>query len=226
MTLTLDGVELGLSWNEVTIPCASEEEYFRLTERIECPLCELADGELIVMSPVHKPHQDVFEVLFHLFGLFVSRRGLGRVKSEPYPMRLAPGLIRMPDILFVRSDREHLLAEKHLEGAADLAIEVVSDSASSRRRDLVHKREEYERHGVREYWAIDHARGEIVAHRLGEDGRYEIETITAGRLESTACDGSWIDAEWVLGAPPADPWQCLEALLGPSFGKADRAAGD
>ena len=93
-------------------------------------------------------------------------------------------------------------------------------SASSRRRDRVQKREEYERHGVQEYWAIDRARGEIVAHRLGDSG-YRVETLTGGRLTSTACDGFWIEAEWVLGAPTADPWRCLEALLGPGLGESD-----
>jgi Uma2 family endonuclease len=52
--------------------------------------------------------------------------------------------------------RKKVLSGGKLKGAPELAIEVVSPGAESRRRDRVAKRALYGKHGVREYWIVDY----------------------------------------------------------------------
>lgn len=222
LKLTVDGAALDREPSEVRLPCASEAEFFALTEGIEGRVCELADGEASILSPVKRRHDAVTGLLCTLLRLFVERRALGRVHGQPYSMRLAEGLIREPDAFFVTADRARLLGDLYLDGPADLVIEVVSDTRAGRHRDLVEKRDDYEAHGVREYWAVDPGRGALRAHVLGDDGRYALVEHRAGRVESVACPGFFLECAWVLEEPVADDWACLAALLGPDLGGAGR----
>jgi len=52
-------------------------------------------------------------------------------------------------------DRNNILRQKNFWDGADLAIEIVSQGLEDRERDLVTKRIEYARAGIREYWIVD-----------------------------------------------------------------------
>ncbi len=214
----VNGAALDREPNEVTIPCRDEAELFELTSGIDGRICELTRGEVIVHSPVKKAHAELAALLVTILKVFLDRRGTGSIHTEPYSMRLAPDLIRQPDLFFVTTERSERLTDDYLDGAADLVIEIVSDTPASRRRDTHEKREEYESHGVREYWAIDSARSVIHAHVLDEAGRYTSTEVRSGRLDSVACVGFWLDVDWLLGERLADSITCLTALLGPRLG--------
>ncbi|HHV54789.1 MAG TPA: Uma2 family endonuclease [Firmicutes bacterium] len=143
---------------------------------------EWVDGEVIILSPSSDLHQEIVELLLFLLKPIVQRHGFGRVHVAPFPMRL-PGLdrAREPDLLFVRQDRLHLLKETHLDGAADLVIEVTSRESFA--RDRGEKFLEYETAGVSEYWLIDPDRQQVELYRLGPGGRYSPASLTGdGRL--------------------------------------------
>jgi Uma2 family endonuclease len=84
-----------------------------------------------------------------LLGLFVRHKRLGKVWPSPFEMRLdiVPSS-RQPDIIVSLNTSAGRLDGKRLNGAADLAIEVISDDSVTRdRRD---KFAEYALAGVSE----------------------------------------------------------------------------
>lgn len=69
-----------------------------------------------------------------------------------------------PDVLFVGQGRAEQIAKKYIKDAPDLVVEV--SSPSTRRLELVRKRELYQRFGVPEYWYIDLEADRVEVYRL------------------------------------------------------------
>jgi Uma2 family endonuclease len=114
---------------------------------------ELIDGEHFV-SPAPTPrHQAVSLNLTRLLANFVHATRCGTLFAAPLDVVLSPHNVVEPDLLFIAAGREHVIGERCLSAAPDLAIEILSPS--SRRIDAVLKRHLYEKHGVAEYWIVD-----------------------------------------------------------------------
>jgi len=163
---------------------------------------EWVDGEVELMSPISLEHQEVGSFLIALLRLYLLSRPLGRVVYEPFQMKTGSDLPgRSPDILFVSNEHLHRLRSTHLDGPADLVVEIVS--AESAERDRVQKFREYERGGVREYWLIDPEKRLAEFYQLGEDGRYErIFAGGEGVYHSAVLSGFWLRVEWLWQQPP------------------------
>ncbi|MHB8628038.1 MAG: Uma2 family endonuclease [Aggregatilineales bacterium] len=132
---------------------------------------ELVDGEVIVLMPPSTAHQILVNWLSTLIFLYLGYRPVGTVLHAPYPMKIlgrAHG--REPDILFVSTAHEDRIKDNHLDGPADLVVEVVSPESDE--RDHGTKFTEYEAAGIPEYWLIDLIRHELLAYALGSDKRY------------------------------------------------------
>jgi len=115
---------------------------------------EWVNGEVVPMAPVSNEHSGVQGFLHAILRVFADAHALGQVRSEPFQMKTGPGLPgRSPDILFVAKRNLHRLKRNHLQGPADLVIEVISPGSQS--LDRGDKFYEYENGGVREYWLID-----------------------------------------------------------------------
>ena len=114
-------------------------------------LIELSDGYLEVLPMPGKSHQRIAVFLFNLLREHVEGSGLGEVLIAPYPIRLWPGKVREPDIVVALGTKADQLGEE-IGDAPDLVVEVLS---KDRQRDLVVKRREYAKAGIREYWLID-----------------------------------------------------------------------
>jgi len=70
-----------------------------------------------------------------LLALYTRPRNLGVVLVAPVAMQFGPGApFREPDLLFIARKHEDRLTADRLEGAADLIVEVVSDSSVARDR--------------------------------------------------------------------------------------------
>jgi len=129
----------------------SYEDLLRLPE--DGKRHELIDGEHFV-SPAPTPrHQAVSFNLIRLLGNFVHATKCGRLYHAPLDVVLSPHSVVEPDLLFISAGREHVIGERCLSAAPDLAVEILSPS--SRRIDAVLKRHLYEKHGVAEYWIVD-----------------------------------------------------------------------
>jgi len=176
----------------------SYEEFLREYDAMHA---EWVDGWAVVMEPVSWGHQEIVRFLSVLLSLFVEARAAGRVLTAPFQMKTGhdlPG--REPDIFFIAAAHDSQLRKNFLDGPADLAVEVVSPD--SRRRDLVVKRLEYERGGVREYWVIDPIRKEAIFYQLGADARYRAAALDRrGGYHSAVLEGLWLDPEWLWQEP-------------------------
>ncbi len=160
---------------------------------------EWVDGEVFELSPENVEHAGIGGWLYALLRAFVEEHGLGRV---------LPGILmktgvhlagRVPDVLFLARENEGRIRRNHVEGPADLAIEVVSPDSEERDRET--KRREYEQGGVREYWIVDLLRGRVTFLSL-ENGRYRALPVEAdGTVRSRVIPGLWLRPEWLVAEP-------------------------
>ena len=114
---------------------------------------ELIDGELVPMPSPRMIHQRLLLKLATLLNAFIQADFLGSVFIAPFDVVLSDTNTLQPDILFISNEREGILTELNVQGAPDLAIEILSPSDPN--RDKIRKRAIYERHGVNEYWLVD-----------------------------------------------------------------------
>ena len=131
---------------------ATEADVLRLHERHD-RLFELEDG-ILVEKTVGFNESALAFLLGRLVGNFVADRDLGRMFGADGIVRLAAGLLRIPDVGFVSWQR---LPNRHspsavLEVAPDLAIEVISPSNT--RQEMNRKLTDYFAAGVRLVWYV------------------------------------------------------------------------
>jgi Uma2 family endonuclease len=133
---------------------ARERDVLRIRER-ERRLCELVDG-ILVEKAVGYEESVVAATLIMLLGNFVSAHKLGVVTGEGGIMKLAAGLVRIPDVAFV--------ARKRLPGgkvprqaipalAPNLAVEVLSRANTP--EEMQQKLIDYFDAGVELVWHVD-----------------------------------------------------------------------
>lgn len=162
---------------------------------------EWLDGEVIVYMSASHRHQDIVLWLGAILRLFVEVFGLGAIYIAPFNMK-TPTIKRgrEPDILFVVKERLHLVKEAHLDGPADLAIEIVSPESSERDRETKFK--EYQTAEVREYWIIDPLMEEALFYQLNSAGIYQAIPLSAqGHYHSAILSGFWLDVAWFWQKP-------------------------
>ena len=186
------------------------EEFLAWTD--EDTLAEWVNGEVIVTSPASRRHQEMANFLNILLSFYVSVRNLGRVLLPPFQVKLGSDLPgREPDLLFVASGHLDRLQETHLDGPADLIVEIVSPE--SQQRDRGAKFYEYEAAGVSEYWLIDPQRRQAEFHQLGEDRVYRPALPDAeGRCHSVVLPGFWLRVDWLWQDPLPTPVETLRLL--------------
>jgi len=123
---------------------------------------ELAEGELISLSPTMPEHHDVRDTLLVALRNFLAGRGLGRVWSEQ-AFHLFGDTVRIPDIAFVRAGRS--IEPRQLpEGAPDLAVEVISPSNTP--REIYRRISDYFAAGCRRVWLVYPEHREVYVHGL------------------------------------------------------------
>ncbi len=115
-------------------------------------------------SPENPEANDLFGWLFTIVRLYVRRKKLGRIFGSRVAFKLSDEHGPEPDIAFVRTENLHRVKSGHVEGAADLAVEIVSPESVD--RDYYQKRELYEEFGIPEYWIIDEMDESVMLLRL------------------------------------------------------------
>lgn len=139
-----------------------EEDYLHLPYR---RIIEFVDGNIEVLEMPSERHQRIISFLFSLLLIYVQSKSLGLVLVAPFKIKLRPGKFREPDLMFLLTENNHKRHEQFWDGA-DLVIEVVSPDDPN--RDIVMKREEYARAGIREYWLVNPLSETITVFTLPE----------------------------------------------------------
>ncbi|MCL6595920.1 MAG: Uma2 family endonuclease [Firmicutes bacterium] len=137
---------------------------------------ELLEGELLASSSPYPRHQRVVRNLVRLLGR-LQDSGLGEVLPGPLDVVFDRHTVFEPDVIFARAERLGIVTERNVSGAADLVVEVLSES--TREVDLGRKLRAYGKHGVEEYWAVDPEAGTIQVFR--REGEAFVEVGAVGR---------------------------------------------
>ena len=149
----------------------SEAAYLELTDGTNRGI-EFADGRLEFLPMPTELHQALVGFLYHALLVFVTKGDLGLVPFPPLRVRVGPGKIREPDVLFLRKTNFHLRTNRVWNGA-DLVMEVVSPDPKDRQRDYAEKLADYAAAGISEYWIVDAERGLVSIYQLA-GGAYSL----------------------------------------------------
>src|SRR5829696_4755988 len=121
---------------------------------------EILDGEHYVTAAPFLRHQALVVELAAALHPFIRSNKLGRLFVAPADVVLSRHDIVQPDLVFISTERLHILTERNIQGAPDLVIEILSES--TRRTDGGVKLATYERFGVRECWLADPGRKTVL----------------------------------------------------------------
>lgn len=129
-------------------------EFERLPEE-EGVLRDLDEGELIRITLPAPRHSVLAGKIYRLLSEFVEKHSLGAVfpSDTGYVLSRNPDTLRGPDVSFLRDERAAAVdLDRHIEGAPDLAVEVVSPSDSA--QSLNKKVKQYLAAGCRTVWIV------------------------------------------------------------------------
>ncbi|HKK77108.1 MAG TPA: Uma2 family endonuclease [Saprospiraceae bacterium] len=167
---------------------------------------EFINGEVIIHSPVRKEHNDVTGALFSLMKLYVQKNQRGYVGYEKLMIALTRNDYE-PDLCYFNQEKARQFQPgQTLFPAPDLAVEVLSKSTATNDRGI--KFQDYQDHGVQEYWLIDADEQYVEQYRLDEQDEYQlILKAKAGMITCSAIEGFSIPIEAIF-----DEQKNLEAL--------------
>src|SRR5579862_4846432 len=130
---------------------------------------DLVDGIMVKRMSAQLEHERLFVWLQFQLNGYVRHRGLGIVLGSRTAVEINPFGGRLPDILFVRSERSVIVQKKAIYGAPDLVIELVSPN--DRPGDVVALETDYRTLGVGEIVFIEPSRRRVRILRSNHDKR-------------------------------------------------------
>jgi Uma2 family endonuclease len=140
---------------------------------------EIIDGEHYVTPSPNTNHQRTATNLTGMLWAHLQTHPIGEVFSAPFDVVFSDFDVVQPDVLYISRERRPILTDKHVRGAPDLAVEILSPA--TRTIDETQKRELYERLDVREYWVVDPVLQTITIDRLVGDAFARVGTLSAER---------------------------------------------
>ena len=151
----------------------------------EEPREEIIGGRIVMMATPTSNHNRIAGNVYTLFSNFLRGHS-----CEPFSDR--EGLYLeddkeeyQPDMMVVCDPEK--VSEKGVFGAPDLVVEVLSRSTAW--YDRGHKKDIYEKHGVKEYWIIDPIRLSVEQYVL-EGGRFILHGVYHKYLPEALADMS------------------------------------
>jgi Uma2 family endonuclease len=171
---------------------------------------ELIDGVMVEKMVAQLAHEKLIAWLFTMLSLFVRHRNLGLALVSRATVKINGHRGRLPDLMFVRQDRLHILQQRAIEGTPDLVIELISPN--DRPSDRIALETDYCSIGVPEIVFIDQQKRHVVLLRLRENGYDRLE-LNAGSLEMETVPGFAVQLDWLFDEPRPDEFDLLRILL-------------
>jgi len=151
--------------DRLQVESAARQRFY--DEMMDDQKSEFIDGEIIVHSPAKNRHLIAKLNLASLLQAHVRRHGLGEVRDEKC-LCVFPRNDYEPDVVFFGPGKAALFQPETMQfPIPDFVAEVLSDSTENRDRGV--KFEDYEAHGVAEYWIIDPEAETIEQYALDAD---------------------------------------------------------
>ena len=182
----------------VTMPLLQQNKEYTIDDIYALPdgqRAELIDGQMYMMAPPTRRHQQILLSLSRKIADYIERKG------GSYEVDIAPFAVFLttddknyvePDISVICNPDK--LTDKGCTGAPDWIIEIVSPG--SRRTDYYTKLFKYRTAGVREYWIVDPEKNRIMVYSFESDDTAEYtfsEAAKAGIYDDLEIDFSSID---------------------------------
>ena len=148
---------------------------------------EFINGEFVMHSPATNEHSEIRGFIEKLLSTYADLHALGIVRDEK-ALCVFPRNDYEPDIVFFGPEKAAKFRAKTLKfPVPDFVCEVLSESTAKRDRGV--KFQDYEAHGVREYWIVNPDRRELEQYVL-EKGRYVLRMKSrTGEVTSAAIKG-------------------------------------
>jgi Uma2 family endonuclease len=172
---------------------------------------DLINGVIYLAPPETPDANELFGWLITLMNLYARRTKQGRVFGSRVAFRLADNHGPEPDIAFVRTERLHRVRRTHVEGRADLVIEMVSPDSVE--RDYCLKRELYEEYGIPEYWIVDDWDRKVTLLQWNQEGKYRAARPRNGELHSNVLFGFRLQPEWLWQKHRPDQMETVQQML-------------
>lgn len=139
---------------------------------------EIVNGVLYMSPSPSWSHQEIVGEIFAHLRTFMRVTGLGGAFTAPIDVELAPNTTFQPDVVVLLKASQKKLKERHIVGAPDLVVEVVSPTSET--HDRYRKIVAYARAGVPEYWIVapDSKTVEVL---FLEGGEYQSQGVYRGK---------------------------------------------
>lgn len=136
----------------------------------------------LYMSPAPRfTHFDVVKKLFKQFEANATDNNSGVVAFAPIDVFLGDSNAVQPDLFFIAKQNTHLIKDDGVHGAPDIIVEVLSPA--NKNDDLVKKKVQYEKFGVKEYFIVDADDKTVITYYL-KNKKYELQKSAKGKLKS------------------------------------------
>src|SRR5947207_1421654 len=200
----------------------SRDEFERRYERMpHLKKAELIEGIVYMPSPVRAlRHAEPHVFLATWLGTYAAETP-GVKTFDNSTVRLDLDNEPQPDLVLMKlpetSGQARISADDYIEGAPELAVEIVG---SSRAYDLHQKKGAYRRNGIREYLAWITGEQRVVWWELREAEYQEIAPAPDGLIKSGVFPGLWLDT----GALLKGDMKAVLAALRRGLDRPDHAA--
>src|SRR5713226_7954856 len=179
MTMTSDRLPMVMRADWIPGPAQGHwtyEEYEALPD--DGKRYEIVNGVLYMSPSPSWSHQEIVGRFFRYLSTYTETAALGGAFVAPLDVELAPNTVFQPDVVVLLKASHKKLKERHIIGAPDLAVEVVSPSTET--HDRHRKLSAYARAGVREYWIVD-PDSRTVEVLILENGEYQSQGVFRGK---------------------------------------------
>src|ERR1700722_5181112 len=176
-------------------PPLTVENYKHLPET--GPRYQLIQGDLYMARAPNRFHQEIFRNLQFELHSYLKRNPIGKLFDAPFDVYLDETNVFQPDLIIVLNERLGILTEDGAEGAPQLVVQILPPKP--RRLDLVNKKQEYARSGVKELWIIDPDTRTLMIHQFASDGIEKIRQVDEnGELSTELLPGFRLAMETIF----------------------------
>jgi Uma2 family endonuclease len=164
---------------------ATEKDVLKALEAPRKRICELIDGVLVEKAMGYRESR-LGIILARILDLFVTTHDLGLVTGPDGIIHLWRSRLRAPDICFISWDRlpgRRMPDKAFPKLAPDLTVEILS--RSNTRKEMLKKREDYFKVGVRIAWEVDPVKRTVTVYNSPAEPMIvltEKDTLDGGRV--------------------------------------------
>jgi Uma2 family endonuclease len=132
---------------------------------------EFIDGEIIVHSPVVKMHNDISINISSILNIYNLTHKLGFLGVEKIMCRFPRNDYEPDFCFFLSANHPDFRSDQTIFPVPDFIIEILSKSTEDRDRGV--KFQDYQMHGVIEYWIID-PDAETIEQYVNKDDQFQL----------------------------------------------------